>query len=215
VIDVVKVRPDIKLRYPVEPSNTAPGIPLSTPPHPTRTAPADSHTNPGGTTVPPQAPNTAVRPLRNPVGHRGLPESSHAFPIPFRYLNATHRRREIRPRGHPIPKLVEVPFQVLLELCDRLPVDTRSPTIGLDHREGIQDNPSGNVERLLLRLWPADGSSAASQLTTRPARTTRPLRSTRITELHRYYEAVRPCSPHRYPAPRGGSHLEVSLSPAG
>ena len=30
---------------------------------------------------------------------------------------------------------------------------------------------------------------------------TRPLGSTRITRLHRYYEAARPCAPHRYSAP--------------
>jgi hypothetical protein len=38
----------------------------------------------------------------------------------------------------------------------------------------------------------------------------RPLRSTRITRLHRYYEAVCPCAPLRYSAPRGFSHLGFS-----
>jgi hypothetical protein len=38
------------------------------------------------------------------------------------------------------------------------------------------------------------------------------LRSTRITGLHRYYEPVRPCAPHRYSAPYGFAASEVSLS---
>ena len=34
---------------------------------------------------------------------------------------------------------------------------------------------------------------------------TRPRRSTRITRLHRYHEAVRPCSPHQYSTPCGSA----------
>jgi hypothetical protein len=34
---------------------------------------------------------------------------------------------------------------------------------------------------------------------------TSPRRSTRITGLHSYHEAVRPCAPHRYSAPRGSA----------
>jgi hypothetical protein len=40
---------------------------------------------------------------------------------------------------------------------------------------------------------------------------TRPLRSARITGPRRYYEAVRPCAPHRYSAPRGFRRLGISL----
>jgi hypothetical protein len=40
---------------------------------------------------------------------------------------------------------------------------------------------------------------------------TRPLRSSRITGPHCYYEAVRPCAPHRYSAPHGFRRLGISL----
>jgi hypothetical protein len=40
---------------------------------------------------------------------------------------------------------------------------------------------------------------------------TRPLRSARTTGPHRYYEAVRPCAPHRYSAPHGFRRLGISL----
>src|SRR5207244_4054052 len=46
-------------------------------------------------------------------------------------------------------------------------------------------------------------------------RTTRLLRSTRITRLHRYYQAVRPCAPHRYSASRSFSCLRFSLGRLG
>jgi hypothetical protein len=46
-------------------------------------------------------------------------------------------------------------------------------------------------------------------------RTIRPLHSTRITELHRYYETVRPCAPRRYSAPRRFCDLGSSLAPPG
>jgi hypothetical protein len=60
-------------------------------------------------------------------------------------------------------------------------------------------------------LGPLAGSSHQRWLTAETARMTRPLRSTRITGLHSYYEAVRPCAPHRYSAPRGFCRLGFSL----
>jgi hypothetical protein len=52
-----------------------------------------------------------------------------------------------------------------------------------------------------------------TRLTADRARTTRPLRSTRITRLHRYYETLRPCAPHRYSTPHGFSRLRPSRPP--
>ena len=86
--------------------------------------------------------------LGDPVRHGGHAEHADPLASCLRYLHRTHRRREVRPRGHPIPELVEVPFQVPLELCDRLPVDTRGPLVGLDLLVGLPDNPLGNLKRL-------------------------------------------------------------------
>ena len=80
--------------------------------------------------------------LSDPVRHGGHPEHADTLACCLRYLHRTHRRREVRPRGHPIPELVEVPFQVPLELCDRLPVDTRSPLVGLDLLVGLPRPPA-------------------------------------------------------------------------
>ena len=133
-------------------------------------------------------------------------------PVLLRYLHCPHRRREVTPRRQPIPQLVQVPFQVLLKLLDRLAVDAGRAVIGLDPLIRLPDHPFGNRERLVLRLWFAHPAPPTSRrLTTKRTRTTRPLRSTRITRLHRYYETVRPCAPHRYSAPRSFGCLGFSL----
>src|SRR5450759_4627936 len=87
--------------------------------------------------------------LSNPVRDSWHTERPHSL-VCLRYLHGTHRRREVTPRGHPIPDSVEVPFQVLLELRNRLPVDTRGSLIRLDLLECVPDRPFGNVKRLCL-----------------------------------------------------------------
>src|SRR3954447_14862320 len=62
-------------------------------------------------------------------------------------------------------------------------------------------------------LVPSPDSSRPRRLIAERTRATRPLRSTRITRLHRYYETVRPCAPHRYSAPHSFRCLRRSLSP--
>src|SRR5207244_4982961 len=52
-------------------------------------------------------------------------------------------------------------------------------------------------------------------LAVKRTRTIRPLRSTRVTRLHHYYEAARPCAPHRYSAPRSFRCLGSSLGRPG
>ena len=53
--------------------------------------------------------------LSDPVAHGGHTEDSRAAAMRFRYLHRTHRRREIRPRGHPIPDLEKVVLEILFE----------------------------------------------------------------------------------------------------
>ena len=149
--------------------------------------------------------------LRDPVGDRGHAE--HPRPAAaFRDLDRPHRRRHVAPRAKPIPELVEVPRQVRLERLDRLLVDTRSPPVGLHPQPRLPDQPLRNRKRLAVRLRLAHRLlPRASRLTDQQARMTRPLRSARITGPHRYYEAVRPCAPHRYSAPHGFRRLGCSL----
>ena len=55
-------------------------------------------------------------------------------------------------------------------------------------------------------------SALPSRLADQHARVRCPLRSARVSGLHHYYEAVRPCTPRRYSAPRSCCCLGVSLS---
>ena len=50
------------------------------------------------------------RGLRHPVRRIRHPEQAHTFPMIFRYLHAPHRPREVTPRTHPVPQLVEIVF---------------------------------------------------------------------------------------------------------
>jgi len=85
--------------------------------------------------------------LGNSVGHGGHPERPDSSCL-LRYLHGTDRRREVAPRGETVPELVEVPFQVLFKLGDRLSVDTGGPVVGLDLLVGLEDLPLGDVKRL-------------------------------------------------------------------
>src|SRR6201987_4695440 len=53
--------------------------------------------------------------LSDPVAHGGHTEDSRAAAMRFRYLHRAHRRREIGPRGHPIPDLKKVVLEILFE----------------------------------------------------------------------------------------------------
>ena len=66
----------------------------------------------------------------------------------LRDLHRTHRRREVRPRGQPIPDLVQVALQIGLDLRDRLPVHSRCALIRLDFLPRLPDRPLRNLKRL-------------------------------------------------------------------
>src|SRR6516164_7370119 len=68
----------------------------------------------------------------------------------LRDLDETHRRREVTPRGHPIPDLVEVILQVGLERLDGLTVHPGGALVGLDPLVCLPDHLLGNRVRLGL-----------------------------------------------------------------
>jgi hypothetical protein len=57
--------------------------------------------------------------LGDSVRDSGHPEHPNPVAVLLRYLHRFDRRREVAPRGHPIPDPVEVVLQVLLELLDQ------------------------------------------------------------------------------------------------
>ena len=72
----------------------------------------------------------------------------------FRYLHAPHRTREIAPRAHPVPQLVQVIPQLLCEQADADRVHARRPVIGPDLLPRLHDEALVDLKRLHLGLGP-------------------------------------------------------------
>jgi PEP-CTERM motif len=115
--------------------------------------------------------------------------------------NRPHRRREVRPRRHAIPDLVQVVLQIPLERRDTLRIDTGRSAIRPHPLLRLHHHPLGNTERLRLarRLLPL------ARLTVSTSWMTRPLRSIGSPRLLRSYGSLRPCASHRYAHPRGST----------
>jgi hypothetical protein len=86
--------------------------------------------------------------LRDPVGDGGDTEHPRAAAVLFRNLHRTHRRREVRPRRHPIPNLVEVALQIGLEVGNGLPIHPRRSLISPYLSKRLPDLPLRNLKRL-------------------------------------------------------------------
>src|SRR5215472_14020023 len=92
------------------------------------------------------------RGLRHPVRRIWHPEQTHTVPMIFRYLHAPHRPREVTPRGHPVPQLVEVVPPLLLEQADADRVHARRTLIGPDLLPRLIDEALADLKRLHLGL---------------------------------------------------------------
>ena len=136
----------------------------------------------------------------------GMPNWPRAT-VRFRNIDPPHRRRKVAPRRQPVPQLVEVVRNISLEGCDRLPVYSSRPLVGLHTFEGFPDFPLGDVERLCLvhGLVP---SPVGSRLRLNNAA---PSVQPHLQSLHPYYELLRPCAPRRYSGPCSWRRLDVSL----
>src|SRR6266581_6671759 len=144
--------------------------------------------------------------LRHSIGYRRDAEWALAAVV-LRYFDQTHGRWEVRARRHPIPDLVEIPLEVLLERRQRLPVYPCRSAVCLHPLIRVPDELLRNVVGLAT-----DRSSSHYWLATPRGRSVGPLRSTRVTRLHRSYEPVRPCATHRYSAPRGSATWRSPLA---
>ena len=69
-----------------------------------------------------------------------------------RYLNGSHRPREIAPRRHPIPQLVEVIHLVGREIVDAHSVHARRCTVRSDLLPRLENKTLRNLKRLQLLL---------------------------------------------------------------
>src|SRR4028119_2322035 len=153
----------------------------------------------GGRRPPPAA--APPRPAPPPPG--GRPRRAGP-PSPLGDAPPPHRRREVAPRGQPVPELVEVVGEAGLELRDRLSIHSGRPLVRLHLLEGFPDFPLRDVERLRpghaappVTGWPQARAGHRSPFGPAPLRGLPP-----------YYGLLRPCASHRYAGPCGGHPLE-------
>ena len=92
--------------------------------------------------------HAAWPPSARPIRHCGHAEDPDPLPIRLWYFHHPDRLWKVTPRGHPIPKFVEVAFQISLKLLDRCPVDPRSSVVGLDPLVRFPDHILGDRKRL-------------------------------------------------------------------
>ena len=153
--------------------------------------------------------------LRDPVGDGGHAENSRAPSVRLGYLHRHHRGREIGPRRHPVPDLVEVVPQIGLEVLEGLPVHPGGTLVGLDSLYASHTSCFGISNGLscgpdMPTRSPPGASPGCSRETNRQM--SRPLRSTPITRASPLLRAGPPAdaatvlSASRFP-PRGALPL--------
>ena len=105
-------------------------------------------------------------------------------------LHLLDRRREVRPRRHPVPQLVQILRQVLLEVGDGLIVDAGSTAVGLDLLVCLPYRALRYVVR-----FRRGHAAHPRRLATFVGRITPPLRSTPITEASSLLREAPPLAP--------------------
>ena len=122
-------------------------------------------------------------------------------------VDPPNRGRQVAPRGHPIPELIEVARKVHLKVRNRLSVYSSRPLIGLNLLEGLPDFPFRDVERLCL----FHGAHPATSWPWAKAEQRGPFGPVPLQDLPPYYGPLRPRASRRYSGPRGFCRLGVSL----
>lgn len=88
--------------------------------------------------------------LCHAICYCGYPKRSQ-FPIPFGYLHQSYRRWKVTPRRHPIPDLIKVALEILLEHRQSFPIHPGGATVGFHQLPRRQDKLFGNTVRLCFR----------------------------------------------------------------
>src|SRR6185312_10630953 len=98
--------------------------------------------------------------LSDPVAHGGHTEDSRAAAMRFRYLHRAHRRREIGPRGHPIPDLKKVVLEILFERRQVHTVNPWCTLVRLDLLVCLPDLPTSKFQTVSLTISARSYSSS-------------------------------------------------------
>src|SRR4051794_18068847 len=101
----------------------------------------------------------------------------------LRNFDRPHRRRKVRPRGHPHPDLVEIVLQIGFELLDGLSIHPRGTLLLPDALVRFPPQPLRYVKRPVLRIRLAHARPPRPRPVARATKSqmSRPLRSTLIT----------------------------------
>ena len=127
--------------------------------------------------------------------------------IALRYVYPSNRRRQVTSRRHPIPDSIEVVPQILLELSNRLVINTCRTSICLHPLVCLPHLALGNTKRFcLIHADPPLAGCPPNKAGRR-----RPFGPVPLQDLQPYYERLRPCAPHRYSGPCGTFRLGFSL----
>jgi hypothetical protein len=87
--------------------------------------------------------------LGDAIGHGGDAQRAHPLAVRLVDLHRAHRGRKVGARRHPVPDLVQIVLQVLVEVGDALAIHSRRALILLDLEPGLPDVPLRNIERLV------------------------------------------------------------------
>jgi hypothetical protein len=139
--------------------------------------------------------------LRDPVGDRRHAQHSNPAAVRLGDLHRPDRGREVGPRAHPIPDLVEVARKIVLELLDRLPVHSRRALVGLDPaatppRPSAWGSQTACLRAVACCFASSQGLAAPVErivIPDQPAPSLHP--HPREQELRRYYGPVRQRAP--------------------
>src|SRR5690606_17043818 len=115
------------------------------------------------------------------------------------------RQREVAARGHPIPDPVKILTEILIELGNADPVNSRRATISFNALVRVPNFTLDNIKRLCLRHKRHPLAGCAYTETERR----RPFGPAPLQGLLPYYERLRPCAPHRYSRSCEGYPLEL------
>ncbi len=127
--------------------------------------------------------------LRDTITNRGHSQLARASRCLGNFY-LLDRRREVRPRRHPIPQLVEILRQIPLEIGDGFIVDAGSTAVGPDLLVGVPYR----AFRYVIRFRRAHATHPR-RLATLVGRITPPLRSTSITETSSLLREAPPLVP--------------------
>ena len=148
--------------------------------------------------------------LRDPVRDSRHTQDPRAAAVRLRDLHRTHRGREVAPRGHPVPDLVQIIPSDPPRTPRSTPIRTRRALVGLNLLPRLPDSPLRNTERLAWRFQLIHA--------TPPGHTARLIERTTATDdpapsLRSHYRGFTATTSQSASAPRDGTQsLAVSAA---